>query len=328
MSTVLHQDHVLKMQQTPLPNQFSLLPGLSIVIPVYNSAKSLPVLLIALSQTIPDLAYEYEVILVNDGSKDNSWDVIQNLMQMYPIIVGINLMRNYGQHNATLCGIRSAHYEIVVTLDDDLQNPPGEISILLAKLEEGCDVVYGAPQKIRQNVWRTFASQIIRLVLQNVMGSDVGRQVSPFRAFRTSIRDAFSNFASPSVSGDVLLTWGATRFAAVSVRHEARQIGTSTYTFGKLMSLAVNMLTGFSTLPLRLASMIGFFFTFFGVGVLVYVIGRYIINGGSIVGFPFLSSVIAIFSGATLFALGIMGEYLARIYTHSMGQPPYVVRDE
>jgi undecaprenyl-phosphate 4-deoxy-4-formamido-L-arabinose transferase len=241
---------------------------------------------------------------------------------------GVQLLRNYGQHNATLCGIRLARHEVIVTLDDDLQNPPEEIPILLAKLAEGYDVVYGAPQKVRQNLWRTLASQVIRLVLRNVMGSEVGMQVSPFRAFRTSIRESFANYASPSVAIDVLLTWGATRFAAVSVRHDARQIGSSTYTFGKLIGLAVSMLTGFSTLPLRLASMIGFFFTFFGMGVLVYVIGRYIINGGSIPGFPFLASVIAIFSGATLFALGIIGEYLARIYVHSMGQPPYVVRKE
>ena len=312
-----------------LPSQITdpnaLLPGLSAVIPVYNSAESLPALLSALSRTMLDLAVDYEVILVNDGSKDNSWNVIQNLTQLYPVIVGINLMRNYGQQNATLCGIRLARYAIIVTLDDDLQNPPDEIRKLLAKLEEGYDVVYGAPEKVHQNIWRTLASQAIRLILQSVMGNDVGRQVSPFRVFRTSIREAFSNYASPSVSIDVLLTWGATRFAAIPVRHEARQIGISTYTFGKLVSLAVSMLTGFSTLPLRLASMIGFFFTFFGVGVLVYVIGRYVINGGSIAGFPFLASVIAIFSGATLFALGIIGEYLARIFTHSMGQPPYVV---
>ena len=304
------------------------LPTCSVVIPVYNSQESLPELVRQLLNVMHPIASVFEIILVNDGSRDNSWDVIRNLTQQESRIVGINLMRNYGQHNATLCGIRLACYEIIVTLDDDLQNPPEEIPILLAKLEEGYDVVYGAPQTVHQNIWRILASHIIRLILQSVMGSEVGRQVSPFRVFRTSIRDAFANYSSPSVSIDVLLSWGATRFVAIPVRHEARQIGTSTYTFGKLISLAVNMLTGFSTLPLRLASMIGFFFTFFGVGVLMYVIGRYIINGGSIAGFPFLASVIAIFSGATLFALGIMGEYLARVFTHSMGQPPYVVRDE
>lgn len=302
--------------------------NISVVVPVYKGAGTLDALATRVGETLPKAAKKYELILVDDGSPDASWEVIARLAKAHGWVHGVQLLRNYGQHNATLCGIRAARYEVIVTLDDDLQNPPEEIPVLLAKLEEGFDVVYGAPQKVRQNVWRNLASQVIRLVLRNVMGSEVGRQVSPFRAFRTSIREAFANYASPSVSIDVLLTWGATRFTAVTVRHEARQVGSSTYTFGKLIGLAVSMLTGFSTLPLRLASMVGFFFTLFGMGVLVYVIGRFLITGYSIPGFPFLASVIAIFSGATLFALGIMGEYLARIYTHSMGQPPYVVREE
>ena len=302
--------------------------NVSVIVPVYKGADTLDALVQRVGKVLPKVAKKYELILVNDGSPDNSWEVIARLAKTHGWVHGMQLLRNYGQHNATLCGIRAARYEVIVTLDDDLQNPPEEIPVLLAKLEEGYDVVYGAPQKVRQNVWRNLASQVIRLVLRNVMGSEVGRQVSPFRAFRASIREAFANYASPSVSIDVLLTWGATRFAAVPVRHEARQVGSSTYTFGKLIGLAVSMLTGFSTLPLRLASMVGFFFTLFGMGVLVYVIGRFLITGYSIPGFPFLASVIAIFSGATLFALGIMGEYLARIYAHSMGQPPYVIREE
>jgi glycosyltransferase involved in cell wall biosynthesis len=302
--------------------------NITIVIPVYNSEQTLQRLVERLAPVLSKAAESFEAVLVNDGSQDNSWEVIQQLSKKYSWIRGVNLMRNYGQHNALLAGIRTAQYEVIVTMDDDLQNPPEEIPSLLAKLEEGYDVVYGASQKVRQNFWRTLASKVIRVVLRNVMGSEVAWQASPFRAFRTSIRDAFANYASPSVFVDVLLTWGATRFAAVPVRQDVRAAGTSTYTFGKLLGLALNMLTGFSTLPLRAASMIGFFFTLFGVGVLVYVIGRYIINGGSIAGFPFLASVIAIFSGAMLFALGIIGEYIARIYTHSMGQPPYVVRNE
>jgi glycosyltransferase involved in cell wall biosynthesis len=302
--------------------------NITIVIPVYNSEQTLQRLVERIAPVLSKAAESFETVLVNDGSQDNSWEVIQQLSKKYSWIRGVNLMRNYGQHNALLAGIRTAQYEVIVTMDDDLQNPPEEIPSLLAKLEEGYDVVYGASQKVRQNFWRTLASKVIRVVLRNVMGSEVAWQASPFRAFRTSVRDAFANYASPSVFVDVLLTWGATRFAAVPVRQDVRAAGTSTYTFGKLLGLALNMLTGFSTLPLRAASMIGFFFTLFGVGVLVYVIGRYIINGGSIAGFPFLASVIAIFSGAMLFALGIIGEYIARIYTHSMGQPPYVVRNE
>jgi len=302
--------------------------NISIVIPVYNGSETIPFLTSRLETVLLQVTEAYEVLLVNDGSRDNSWEVIVQLSKNHACVRGINLMRNYGQHNALLAGIRAARYEVTVTMDDDLQNPPEEIPSLLTKLDEGYDVVYGASQKVRQNLGRALASKVIRLVLRNVMSSEVAWQASPFRAFRTSVRDAFANYASPSVVVDVLLTWGATRFVAVPVRQDARAAGTSTYTFGKLLNLAMNMLTGFSTLPLRAASIICFSFTLFGIGVLVYVIGRYIINGGSLPGFPFLASVIAIFSGATLFALGIIGEYLARIYTHSMGQPPYIVREE
>ena len=302
--------------------------NISVVVPVYKGAETLDALVQRVGAVLPQVAERYELILVNDGSPDNSWEVIQRLARGQGWVRGVQLLRNYGQHNATLCGIRAARYEVTITLDDDLQNPPEEIPLLLEKLSEGFDVVYGAPQQVRQNLWRSLASHVIRLMLRRVMGNQVAWQVSPFRAFRTSARDAFAHYASPSVFVDVLLTWGAARFAAVTVRQDARAAGTSTYTFRKLLSLAMNMLTGFSTLPLRAASMVGFLFTLFGLGVLAYVLGRFLLLGYSIPGFPFLASVIAIFSGATLFALGIMGEYLARIYTHSMGQPPYVVREE
>jgi len=302
--------------------------NISVVVPVYKGAETLDALVQRVGAVLPQVAERYELILVNDGSPDNSWEVIQRLARGQGWVRGVQLLRNYGQHNATLCGIRAARYEVTITLDDDLQNPPEEMPLLLAKLSEGFDVVYGAPQQVRQNLWRSLASHVIRLMLRRVMGNQVAWQVSPFRAFRTSARDAFAHYASPSVFVDVLLTWGAARFAAVTVRQDARAAGTSTYTFRKLLSLAMNMLTGFSTLPLRAASMVGFLFTLFGLGVLAYVLGRFLLLGYSIPGFPFLASVIAIFSGATLFALGIMGEYLARIYTHSMGQPPYVVREE
>ena len=301
--------------------------NISVVVPVYKGAQTLEALVQRLGEVLPKTAVEYELILVDDGSPDSSWEVIERLAREQAWVRGVKLLRNFGQHNATLCGIRAARHEVIVTLDDDLQNPPEEMPLLLAKLEQGFDVVYGSPQQVRQNLWRSLASHVIRLVLRNVMGNEVAWQVSPFRAFHTRVRDAFANYSSPSVFIDVLLTWGAARFAVVPVRQDARAAGVSTYTFGKLLSLAMNMLTGFSTLPLRAASTIGFIFTLFGLGVLAYVIGRFLITGYSIPGFPFLASVIAIFSGATLFALGIIGEYLARIYTHSMGQPPYVIRE-
>jgi undecaprenyl-phosphate 4-deoxy-4-formamido-L-arabinose transferase len=311
-----------------MKGSMTLKPNCSIVIPVYNGEETLAPLVSRISQVMPSISRRYELILINDGSRDRSWEEICDLRKQFKWITGINLARNYGQHNALLCGIRHAKYDILITLDDDLQNPPEEIPLLLEKLAEGYDVVYGSPLQVKQNLWRALASQVIRLVLRNVMGSKFAWHASPFRAFRTSLRNAFAHYANQSVFIDVLLAWATTRFTAVTVRQDERRVGTSTYTFGKLLNLAISMLTGYSTLPLRAASMVGFSFTFFGMCVLVYVLGRFIIAGGSIPGFPFLASIIAIFSGATLFALGIMGEYLARMYNQSMGQPPYVIKDE
>jgi undecaprenyl-phosphate 4-deoxy-4-formamido-L-arabinose transferase len=305
-----------------------VLNSLSIVIPVYNGALNLPDLLDGLARTLPTLAAQYEVILVDDDSRDNSWEVVRQLVHDYRWVHAFRLMRNYGQHNALLRGIRAAHHEIIVTMDDDLQHPPDEIHKLLEKLDEGCDAVYGTPQHEQHGLWRDLASQVTKLALQSAMGVEVARNVSAFRAFRTQVREAFADYESPYVSIDVLLTWGTTRFAAVPVRHDPRRKGVSNYTLHKLVVHALNMMTGFSTLPLQLASLIGLAFTLFGLLVLIYVVGRLLLEGSSVPGFPFLASVIAVFSGAILFALGIIGEYLARMHVRLLSKPSYVVRTE
>jgi len=297
----------------------------SVVVPVYTSEGSLPLLVERLSQVLEPGRDLGELILVNDESMDGSWCVIQELASRHPWIRGINLMRNYGQHNALLCGIRLARCPIVATLDDDLQTPPEEIPRMLAKLAEGHDVVYGTPYRQKHGLFRDLASWATKLALQSAMGAATARNVSAFRVFRTHLRDAFANYSGPHVSIDVLLTWGTRKFAAISVRNDERTIGVSNYTLGKLIRHAMNMMTGFSTLPLQLASLIGFFFTFFGLALLAYVLGRYFIQGGSVPGFPFLASTIAIFSGAQLFALGIIGEYLARMHFRMMDRPSYAV---
>lgn len=301
-------------------------PSLSIVIPVYRSAASLGLLLERLEPALRALDTQFEVILVNDGSPDNSWEIIESLAPTRPWLAGINLKRNYGQHNALLCGIRRAQHDVIVTMDDDLQNPPEEIGKLLAALGDDLDVVYGTPEKEQHGVFRNLASRITKAVLQSTMGAETASKISAFRAFRTEIRDAFGPDHSPFVNIDVLLTWGSTRFTAIDVRHDARAAGTSNYTLRMLLVHALNMLTGFSVAPLQFASLIGFAFTLLGGVVLVYVVGRYLIEGTSVAGFPFLASVIAIFSGAQLFALGILGEYLARMHFRTMGRPPYSIR--
>lgn len=300
---------------------------LSIVVPVYNGESTLRQLIVRLDEVLSSAVTSFEVVLVNDGSRDGSWDLICELAAKHPWVRGINLMRNYGQHNALLCGIREARNEVIVTMDDDLQHPPEEIPKLLQKLAEGYDVVYGTPLKEQHGFWRDVASRLTKLALQSAMGAEVARSVIAFRAIRTVVCDAFVTYRGSFVSVDVLLTWGTTRFAAVGVRHDPRQAGLSNYTFRKLTTHALNMMTGFTALPLQLASLVGFVFTVFGLGVLAYVVGRYLVSGTTVQGFPFLASIIAIFAGAQLFALGIIGEYLARIHFRSMERPTYGIRE-
>ena len=300
--------------------------GVSVVIPVYNSEQSLDALIAELLPVLRGLGTPFEVILVNDGSRDGSWNRVRALAGEHSEIQGIRLMRNFGQHNALLCGIREARYDAIVTMDDDLQHPPREIPRLLAGLT-GADVVYGTPSQEPHELWRGIASRVTKRALQSVMGADTARKVSAFRAFRTGLREGFRDYRGPFLSIDVLLTWTTTRFAAVEVELRPRELGRSNYTFRQLLVHAVNMMTGFSVLPLQLASLTGFVFTLFGVGVFAYVVGRYLIQGTSVAGFPFLASIIAIFSGAQLFALGIIGEYLARMHFRMMERPTYAVAE-
>jgi glycosyltransferase involved in cell wall biosynthesis len=301
---------------------------ISVVVPVYNSEAMLPELIKRLAPALAALSSQYEVVLVNDGSRDQSWKAILELSRSFTWVRGINLMRNYGQHNALLCGIRAARFSTLVTMDDDLQHPPEEIHKLLAKLNEGYEMVYGFPEHQQHGFLRNIASGLTKLALKKSMGAETAQHVSAFRAFRTQARDAFAGYHSPFVSIDVVLTWATTRFIAIQVRHDPRKAGVSNYTFGMLFRHAMNMMTGFSTLPLQLANLMGFLCTGFGGLILVFVIGRYLLQGTTVQGFTFLASIIAIFSGAQLLALGIIGEYLARMHFRTMEKPTYTVREE
>lgn len=299
---------------------------LSIVVPVFNANGALPALVERVRDAMAGV--DYELILVNDGSADDSWLRICEVAASDPRIRGINFARNFGQHNALLAGIRAARAPTIVTIDDDLQNPPEEIPKLLAKLDEGYDVVYGSAMEPHYRLTRAAATRLTKWSLKTAIGSDVAMQVSAFRAFRTDIRKAFSDFQGPYVSIDALLGWGTSKFAAVPVRHDPRMVGQSNYGFVRLATHALNVLTGFTTRPLRIATLIGIAFTFVGLGVLAYVVGRYFVDGDRVPGFPFLASMIAIFSGAQLLTLGIIGEYLARMHVRAMDRPAYAIAAE
>jgi len=302
--------------------------GVSVVVPVFNSEESLPQLVERLAAVLPGVAERFELILVNDGSRDASWRVICDHASRLPWVRGINLMRNYGQHNAVLCGVRAAQHDITITMDDDLQHPPEEIPILLAKLSEEFDVVYGRPRKEQHGLLRDLSSILTKIALRVAMGVEVAQSVSAFRAFRTGLRRAFEGYRHPQVSLDVLLSWATTRFTEVRVGHDCRATGKSQYTFRMLATHAFNMITGYSTAPLQFASLLGFLMAVFGFLVLVWVVGRALFQGILVPGFAFLASIIAIFSGAQLFTLGIIGEYLTRLHQRALERPTYVVVEE
>lgn len=302
---------------------------ISVVIPVYRSENSIPLLVKELAAELPKLANRYEVILVEDDGGDSSWRVIEQLAAEYEFVRGFKLMRNFGQHNALLCGIRASTCDLIVTMDDDLQHPPGQIRVLLEKLGQGYDVVYGAPINLRHGSLRNIASQTTKVVLQGVMSAEVARNVSAFRAFRSDLRDAFAHFRGPLVNIDVLLTWATSNFVAIHVPHAPRAIGKSNYTFGKLLTHAFNMVTGFSTLPLRFASALGLVMTAFGAVIMMYlVLSQLFAFRFEVPGFTFTASLVSIFAGVQMFTLGIIGEYLARMYLRIMDRPTYVVLEK
>lgn len=295
------------------------------VVPVYNGAATLPELVDRFRAVLTS-ADHYEVILVDDGSVDDTWDAISAITRANEGVRGIRLMRNYGQHNALLAGIRAARYAITLTIDADLQYPPEEAPVLISRVHEGADVVYGTAGKRTDGVARRFASWIGRRVIRSAMGVDV--TFSSYRAFRTNLREGFAGFGGPYVSIDVLLSWSTKRFDSIPVIQSPRREGRSSYSWGTLFRLGLTMLTGFSTRPLRFASLVGFAFTLVGFGLLLYVLVAYIISGRVVHGFPFLASIISIFAGAQLFALGIIGEYLARVHMRVLDPPTYVVLEE
>lgn len=306
-------------QSTPLQ--------LSFVIPVYRASETLGGLYERLSQAFAEEGDSVEFIFVEDAGGDGSWGIVQSLAKADRRVKGIRLSRNYGQHNALLCGIRAARGELIVTLDDDLQHPPEEIKKLLTEQRQGYDVVYGAPLREQHGLWRDLASQLTKFTLANAMGVENARYASALRVFNAHLRNAFSSYHSPTVNIDILLSWATNSFSHVKVRQDPRKFGETGYTPKKLIRHAVGMITGFSTLPLQFASIIGLLMAFFGFAVLSYIAFLWLFYGATVPGLFFLTSLISIFSGAQLISLGIFGAYLTKVIERMIETPQYTVRE-
>ncbi len=304
------------------------LSGISVVIPCYRTPGTLDRVCEQLLQHVAPLADDLELVLVDDGSPDDTWDRIVEVVDAHDWVRGLRLSRNYGQHNALLAGMRAASHPVILTMDDDLQNPPSEVPRLLAALTPDIDLVYGTPVAETQTAMRNFASVGTKRLMSALLGPEVNAKLSAFRVFRRRLLVGNGLTNDPYVSIDVLLSWATTRVAVVEVEFQRRDAGTSGYTITKLIRHAFNMVTGYSTRPLRAVSALGFAISAFGFLLLIYVLARFVIEPTDVEGFTFLATAISLFSGVQLLSLGVVGEYLARMHFRTMGRPAYAVRDD
>ena len=298
--------------------------SVSVVIPVYRSTTSLIPLVNRLEEAL--VGCEFEIILVDDGSPAATWEIAADLAKTHASVRAIRLGRNFGQHNALIAGIRSARHAVIVTMDDDLQNPPEEVPRLLAALGPSVDVVYGVSPNVAQTAWRRFGSSLARRIISRLGAVNV-TQMSSFRVIRRDLRESFPEDLGPSVSLDAMLSWVTERFETIEVEHADRHDGKSNYSASRLVRFALDVTTGYSAVPLQIALTLGLATAAFGVAVLAYVLIRFAVSGTSVAGFPFLASIIAIFSGVQLLTLGVIGEYLARMHFRIMRKPTYVIAE-
>jgi undecaprenyl-phosphate 4-deoxy-4-formamido-L-arabinose transferase len=299
----------------------------SIVVPCYRSAGTLPALVARVNEVMPRVAAAYEVILVVDSTGDGTWEVAQGLAEASGPVRAIQMARNYGQHNAIVAGVRAARYDVVITMDDDLQHLPEQIPVLLGALHDGVDLVYGLPVEEEHGFLRSLASRGIKAGLSSAMGVNNARNVSAFRAFRTFLRNGFDLVSGPHVCVDVALSWATTRVTAVKVQMAERTEGQSGYTFRGLMRHTTNMVVGFSTAPLRMVTYLGFAIGATGLVLFARLIWLYLTGATTVAGFTTISAMVAIFSSAQMIAIGMLGEYVGRIHAAGMGRPTYVIRE-
>lgn len=297
------------------------------MVPAFRSPDTLDALCAAVAEQVAPLCRRLELILVDDGSGDDTWPTIQRLAASHDWVVGISLLRNYGQHNALLAGLRAASEPILVTIDDDLQNPPDQIPVLLAALTDEVDLVYGRPRVEQHGSLRNLASRATKRIMAAALGPDVYPRSSAFRVFRRELVQASADVNDPSLSIDVLLSWASSRIVDIEVDYAPRAAGASGYTFSRLVRHAVNMVTGYSARPLRWVSVFGLVCAAVGFVLLAYVIVRYLVGDAHVAGFTFLAAAITLFSGVQLLSLGVIGEYVGRMHFRTMGKPAYVIRE-
>lgn len=298
---------------------------LSVVVPVYRGAETITELVERLGEELRP-SYDFEIVLVEDCSPDNSGDVMRGLAARYPWVVCVHLSRNFGEHNAVLAGLNHASGEFVVIMDDDLQNPPSEVRRLIEQLEAGFDVVYSRYERKQHHWFRNLGSKFNDRVANVMIGKPRNLYLSSFKAISRFVVDELVKFDGPFPYIDGLILRTTRNIKVVTVDHHQREVGASGYTLTKLVRLWVNMFTSFSILPLRATSLFGLLTAGAGTVLAIMFAIERMRHPELPLGWASIMVAVLLLSGVQLLALGMLGEYLGRLFLKIGGEPQFVVR--
>jgi undecaprenyl-phosphate 4-deoxy-4-formamido-L-arabinose transferase len=301
-------------------------PAVSVVIPVHNEEASLDPLYERLERVLEDLAQPYEVIFVDDGSRDRSLDLLCRLQEKHEAVRVIQLNRNYGQHAAVFAGLDHARGDVVVTLDADLQNPPEEIPRLLDKISEGHDVVGGWRQSRQDHMVRRLLSWMVNKVTSKVVGVHMRDYGCMLRAYRREVVETLRGCSEVSSFVPALANTFAGSPTEIPVGHDRRINGRSKYNAFRLLRLNFDLMTGFSLLPIQVVSLAGIGIALLGLGFGGFLLLRRLLMGPESEGVFTLFAILFFFVGIQILALGLIGEYIGRIYMEVRRRPRYVIR--
>ncbi len=302
-------------------------PYLSVIIPVYNEEENLRELGDRLMRTLAALGRPFEIILVDDGSHDRSWDILTELHDQYPEnFRALQFNRNFGQHQAIFAGFQAARGQVMVTLDADLQNPPEEIPRLVAKLEEGFDTVGGWRENRRDSIFRKLPSHLVNLVMSKVTGVKLRDYGCMLRAYRREVIDSINQCQESSSFIPALANLYSRRVAEIPVGHAERTRGQSKYSLIKLIRLNFDLMTGFSNLPIHAVGVTGVLIAVLGLFFGLFLFLRRLFLGPEVEGVFTLFAILFVFVGLNTLGLALVGEYVGRIYREVRGRPRYVIR--
>lgn len=309
-------------------------PLFSVVIPLYNEEENIPELYRRLTGVLEKLcndeghpAGDYEIILVDDGSTDLSWQLIKELHEKDSRITGLSFSRNFGHYNAITAGIDYSNGNATIIMDGDLQDPPEEIPKLYEKLKEGYDLAYGLREKREDNLYRKFVSYLFWIIFKFVVGFKIPENQTMLRIMNKKYADNFKTFNERNRFLAGLFVWTGFKQAAVKIKHSHRYAGKSKYNLWKMIKLTFNAFTSFSNLPLQLAGLMGLFISFLSFLYGAWLITNKIFFNIDVAGYASIMVTMLFLGGVQLSVLGLMGEYIGRVFTEVQKRPMYILKE-